>query len=301
MNSYPDSIKIVEVGPRDGLQNEEGFVPTSLKIQFIRDLKAAGLPLVEATSFVRPDKIPQMKDAREVVMGLGDLRGLTALVPNERGLDLALELGLREISVVTAVSEVFNKKNINTSVDDSLKKIESLAARAHGNGLKVRGYISTVFGCPYEGKTSVAKLVDILRCFDEWGLYEWALGDTIGAAHPLGVSSLLGELEAKGINLSKVAMHFHDTRGMALANVLISLQRGISIFDSSAAGLGGCPYAEGASGNVATEDIVCMLEAMGIETGINARAVATSGKKILDFLGISSPSKAHGFLMGGAT
>ena len=299
MRSYPKRVKIVEVGPRDGLQNERGFVPTELKVQFIRELRASGLPLVEAVSFVRPDRIPQMRDAHEVVAQIGCTQGLTALVPNVRGLEAALELGLGEISVFTATSEAFNKKNINASIDDSLKNIEGIVWEAKAQGLKVRGYISTVFGCPYEGETSVAKLKGILRLFGEWGLDEWALGDTVGAAHPVLVVALLDELEGH-IDFSRVAMHFHDTKGMALANVLVSLQRGIEIFDSSAAGLGGCPYARGASGNVATEDLVCMLEAMGIETGVDPKAVMAAGKKVLDFLGISSLSKAHRFLSGTA-
>ena len=290
------SIRIVEVGPRDGLQNEKAQVPTSLKISFIQQLVDAGLPLVEATSFVRSDAIPQMKDSLEVLSALKNLKNLTALVPNLKGLEKALEVGLREVAVFTATSETFNKKNINTSVSGSLERLRPVIDKAKRKNIKIRGYISTVFRCPYEGETSRDALKYLLDQLYDWGVYECALGDTIGTAHPLQVQSLVEWLD-KNFDLKRTAMHFHDTKGMALANVLAAFQGGVTTFDTSAGGLGGCPYAPGASGNVATEDVVSLFEAMGVETGVNSNKVAMASKKIFAFLGRSSLSKAHRFLI----
>ena len=294
---YPPRVKIVEVSPRDGLQNELVFVPTELKIRFIKKLVETGASLIEATSFVHPKSIPQMKDAEEVMRQCRGIEGLTCLVPNLTGLTRAMNFGMREISVFTATSETFNEKNINTSIEESLKSIESVITEAKKYHLRIRGYVSTVFGCPYEGETSVDTLKTILEKFFQWGVYECSLGDTTGMAHPVYVESLLGGLGGD-FDLSKMAMHFHDTRGLALANIVVSLQSGITVFDSSAGGLGGCPYAKGASGNVATEDLVFMLENMGIQTGIDLKKVALASKSILDFLGRPSPSKNHHLLLG---
>ncbi len=294
---YGKSVRIVEVGPRDGLQNEKTMVPTFLKISFVQRLVDAGLPLVEAASFVRPNIIPQMSDALDVLGALENLKSLTALVPNLKGLEKALDVGLCEVAVFTAVSETFNKKNINTSVAGSLEKLGPVIDMAKQNNLRVRGYISTVFGCPYEGETSQDILKYLLQQFYDRGVYECVLGDTIGAANPLQVQSLVEWLD-KNFNLKRVAMHFHDTKGMALANIFAAFQGGVTTFDSSAGGLGGCPYAPGASGNVATEDVVSLFESMGIETGVDLNKVAIASKEILTFLGKSSLSKAHHFLIG---
>ena len=296
MASHPKRVRIVEVGPRDGLQNEDQMVSTSLKASFIQGLQEAGISSIEAVSFVRPESIPQMSDASDVLGLLSNKQGLTALVPNLKGLDKALEAGLREVAIFTATSETFNQKNINTTINGSLEKLKPVVIKAQAEGLRVRGYISTVFGCPYEGPTSQKNLERLLYQFEEWGIYESVLGDTIGTAHPLQVSSLVDWLD-QYFDLKKVAMHFHDTKGMALANILTSFQGGVGTFDSSAGGLGGCPYAPGASGNVATEDVICLFDAIGVETGIDVVKVAQASHHILTSLGKKSLSKAHHFVL----
>jgi hydroxymethylglutaryl-CoA lyase len=295
LNSLPKKVRIVEVGPRDGLQNEKTIVSLEDKVTFIKMLAQAGLHEIEANSFVRAEKIPQMSDGMELYSSLvndGSLKNtkLISLVPNEKGLDNALSVGVKEIAVFTATSNTFNLKNINATVDESLKRIDGVMARANKEGLKTRAYISTVFGCPYEGKTSIAELKRVAYHLENLGVHEISLGDTIGVANPLQVKETIEFLKAD-FNLNFFAMHFHDTRGMAVANILASLELGITSFDSSAGGLGGCPYAKGASGNVATEDLVYLFSNMGIETGIDMEKLAQASSFILGKLSKTSASK----------
>jgi hydroxymethylglutaryl-CoA lyase len=295
LNNLPKKVRIVEVGPRDGLQNEKTIVSLEDKVTFIKMLSLAGLKEIEASSFVRAEKIPQMSDGMELYSELvndGALKNtkLISLVPNEKGLDNALSVGVKEIAVFTATSNTFNQKNINATVDESLKRIDGVMNRANKEGLKTRAYISTVFGCPYEGKTSIAELKRVAYHLENLGVYEISLGDTIGVANPLQVKETIEFLKAD-FNLDFLAMHFHDTRGMAVANILASLEMGITSFDSSAGGLGGCPYAKGASGNVATEDLVYLFSNMGIETGVDMEKLAEASSFILGKLSKTSASK----------
>lgn len=289
------SVKIVEVGPRDGLQNEKKIIGTEEKLQFILKLAQAGLKNIEVTSFVRSEKIPQMKDAKELFSLVREKitdkkMSLPCLVPNLKGLELAKSLGVKEVAFFTATSDEFNKKNINMTVDESLTKMEALFAEAQRAELTVRIYISTVFGCPYQGKMGGTQLKKILSKIRAWGECEISLGDTIGVATPPEVDKILTELK-KDFDFKNLAMHFHDTRGMALANALVSLEHGIEIFDSSAAGLGGCPYAKGATGNVATEDLVYLFHSFGIKTGIDFPKLAEASQYILSVLGKETTSK----------
>ncbi|TDJ04978.1 MAG: hydroxymethylglutaryl-CoA lyase [Deltaproteobacteria bacterium] len=294
-------IKIIEVGPRDGLQNEEKILSTIDKYSFIKLLAEAGLTTIEAASFVRPDRIPQMEDAEELCgklltdPGLKDIN-FPCLVPNLKGLEVATKAGVKEISVFTATSESFNQKNINSSIDESLANIKKIIENA--GSMKVRGYISTVFGCPYEGKTSVKVLLKVMEYLFEKGVFEISLGDTIGIGNPLQTKDILKEIK-NSFDLNKVAMHFHDTRGMALANSLASLEMGIGVFDSSAGGLGGCPYAKGATGNVATEDLVYMFEAMGLSTGVDLAKLVTASQFIENKVGHNLSSKVYQVISGG--
>ena len=295
LNNLPKKVRIVEVGPRDGLQNEKTIVSLEDKITFIKMLSAAGLHEIEATSFVRADKIPQMSDGMKLYSQLlkeSDLlkSKLISLVPNEKGLDNALSVGVKEIAVFTATSNTFNMKNINATVDESLKRIDGVMSRANKEGLKTRAYISTAFGCPYEGKTSMAELKRVAYHLENLGVYEISIGDTIGVANPLQVKETIEFLRAD-FSLDFLAMHFHDTRGMAVANILASLEMGITSFDASAGGLGGCPYAKGASGNVATEDLVYLFSNMGIDTGIDMEKLAQASSFILGKLSKTSSSK----------
>ena len=295
LNNLPKKVRIVEVGPRDGLQNEKTIVSLEDKVTFIKMLAAAGLHEIEANSFVRADKIPQMSDGMELYSHLlkeSDLKKskLISLVPNEKGLENALSVGVREIAVFTATSNTFNMKNINATVDESLKRIDGVMERANKEGLKTRAYISTAFGCPYEGKTSMAELKRVAYHLENLGVHEISIGDTIGVANPLQVKETIEFLRAD-FSLDFFAMHFHDTRGMAVANTLASLEMGITSFDSSAGGLGGCPYAKGASGNVATEDLVYLFSNMGIETGIDMDKLAQASSFILGKLSKTSASK----------
>lgn len=295
LSNLPKKVRIVEVGPRDGLQNEKTIVSLEDKVTFIKMLAEAGLNEIEANSFVRPEKIPQMSDGIELYSKLSkvsELKGkkLISLIPNDKGLDNALSAGVKEIAVVTATSNTFNQKNINATIDESLKRIESIMLRANREGLKTRAYISTVFGCPYEGKTSVVELKRVAYHLENLGVYEISLGDTIGIANPQQVVETINFLKSD-FNLNFFAMHFHDTRGMAVANILASLEAGITSFDSSAAGLGGCPYAKGASGNVATEDLLFLFSSMGITTGVDMAKLAEASTFILDKLDKKSASK----------
>jgi isopropylmalate/homocitrate/citramalate synthase len=273
-----DSVKIVEVGPRDGLQNEKVVIPTEAKIDYITALADAGLRVIEAGAFVSPKWVPQMADSAEVFANIPKDPGVEypVLVPNMKGLDRALEAGVKSIAIFTASSESFNKRNINMSIDESFQNYAPVAVRARSEGLRVRGYVSTAFGCPYEGEVPPEKVLEVSARLLDIGCYEVSVGDTIGVGTPMQVQGVIGML-LQVIPATKLAMHFHDTRGTALANTLAALETGIATFDASAGGLGGCPYAPGASGNMATEDLVYMLDAMAIESGVDlARLVAAS-------------------------
>src|SRR5579875_1044885 len=291
-----ESVRIVEVGPRDGLQNEKVRIPTEQKIQFIQMLAEAGLPVVEATSFVSPRAIPQLSDAGAVMAGLTRRAGTqySALVPNVKGMERALAAGVRSIAVFTAASESFTRHNINATIEESLANFQPVVALARREGIPVRGYISTVFGCPYEGRVDPQRVLHVAQALLEMGIEEISLGDTIGVATPNQVVDVLDLLLSRGrIPLERLAVHFHDTRGTALANVLVALQMGISVIDSSAGGLGGCPYAPGAAGNLATEDLLYMLHGMGISTGVDLEKVVAATRFIEPLLGHSPTSKYY--------
>jgi len=296
LSSLPHSVRIVEVGPRDGLQNEKTIIPTEQKIQFIQLLADAGLPVVEATSFVSPRAIPQLSDASEVMANLSRRVSTSypVLVPNVQGMERALAAGVRAIAVFTAASESFTRHNINATIAESLANFRPVIALAQQEKISIRGYISTVFGCPYEGKVDPHRVLDVAQALLEMGVDELSLGDTIGVATPNQVVDMISLLAQDGaIPLNKLAVHFHDTRGTALANVLIGLQCGISIIDSSAGGLGGCPYAPGAAGNVATEDVLYMLHGMGIHTGVDLDKVVAATTFISPLLGHTPTSKYY--------
>ncbi len=291
------NIKIVEVGPRDGLQNESISLSLRDKLAYIDLLAATGLQTIEATSFVRADKIPQMADAVDLFKKLSQKEyfnriSFPCLVPNMKGYEQASSAGVKEISLFSATSDAFTAKNINCTVDESFERMQEVADAAIKDGVKMRGYVSTAFGCPYAGEMSVDKLVHVIERFFKLGVYEVSIGDTIGVAVPGQVDKYLSVIK-KEFDLDKLAMHFHDTRGMAVANCLVSLEHGISVFDSSSGGLGGCPYAKGATGNVATEDILYLFESLGLETGVNLEAVARASKFILEKVQKNSPSKYY--------
>lgn len=292
----PASVRIVEVGPRDGLQNEKVLIPTEQKIQFIQMLASAGLPVVEATSFVSPRAIPQLGDASAVMAGLTRLPATQypVLVPNIKGMERAIGAGVHSIAVFTAASESFTRHNINATIAESLANFQPVVKLAQQEGIPVRGYISTVFGCPYEGRVAPQKVLDVARALLEMGISELSLGDTIGVATPNQVEEIIELLLYQGnIPVDQLAVHFHDTRGTALANVLTALQLGISIVDASAGGLGGCPYAPGAAGNLATEDLLYMLHGMGIETGVSLERVVEATSFIAPLLGHAPTSKYY--------
>ena len=287
-----NSVTIVEVGPRDGLQNEAVPVSTADKIAFIDRLSDAGLPVVEITAFVSPKWVPQMGDATEVAAGIRRRPGTvySALVPNLAGLDRAMAAGLETVAVMAAASETFSRRNINRSVRASLDEYRDVAARAHASGLRVRGYLSTAFGCPFEGEVPPARVVDVAAALLDLGTFEVAVSDTIGVGHPAQVRSLLNLLLA-AMPADRIALHFHDTRGMAVANVLAALDMGIRTFDASAGGLGGCPYAPGAAGNLATEDLLYLLDGLGRRTGADINAVALASSALEPIVGHALPSK----------
>ncbi len=292
----PRSVRVVEVGPRDGLQNEKALVPTEQKIRFIQMLAGAGLPVVEATSFVSPRAIPQLSDASDVMSGITRLAtpSYPVLVPNVKGMERALAAGARAIAVFTAASESFTRHNINATIAESLANFRPVVAMAQREGVPVRGYISTVFGCPYEGRVETRQALDVAQDLLAMGISELSLGDTIGVATPNQVIDVIGLFTEEGnIPVEQIAVHFHDTRGTALANVLAALQSGISIVDSSAGGLGGCPYAPGAAGNLATEDLLYMLRGMGIETGVDLEKVLEATSFIAPYLGHMPTSKYY--------
>ena len=290
--AFPKQVRLVEVGPRDGLQNEPEPISTATKLELINRLGAAGIRYIEAASFVSPKWVPQMADHREVMQNLARLDGVTyaALTPNLKGLEAALECGVEEVAVFGAASEAFSQKNINCSVAESLARFEPVLERAHAAGVRVRGYVSTVLGCPYEGEIAPAKVAEVSKALYEMGCYEVSLGDTIGVGTPLKAKRLL-EAVSREVPMAQLAAHFHDTYGQALANLYAVLEEGIAVVDSSVAGLGGCPYAKGASGNVASEDVVYLLNGLGIETGIDLDKLAETGTWITQTIGRPNRSK----------
>jgi len=292
MTKLPHKVRIVEVGPRDGLQNEQKTVPTEKKAEFIKLLVGSGLRDIEVASFVHPKWVPQLSDAEDLVRRLEfspEIR-FSALVPNLRGLERAIAAGLRRIAVFTAASETFNRKNINMGIQESIDVFRPVVARALTEGMSVRGYISTCFVCPYEGSIPKEKVGEVARSLIELGVDEISIGDTIGAATPRDVEITVGFL-LQHFAVGKLAMHFHDTYGLAVANVYQSLQMGITVFDSSAGGLGGCPYAPGASGNVATEDLVYLFDKLDIETGVSLKLLRRASHFIAQELARDLPSR----------
>jgi hydroxymethylglutaryl-CoA lyase len=293
MTSLPTKVRIVEMGPRDGLQNEPGTVPTAVKLELIDRLADAGLTAIESTAFVSPKWIPQMADHTEVLKGIRRRPGVTypVLTPNLKGFEAALAAGAMEVAIFGAASESFSKKNINCSIAESLERFQPVAEAAAKNNVRVRGYVSCVVGCPYEGDIAPAKVAEVSKALFDMGCYEVSLGDTIGVATPRKTQAMI-EAVAKVVPVDKLAGHYHDTFGQSLANIYASLELGVATFDSSVAGLGGCPYAAGASGNVATEDVLYMLQGLGIETGIDLDKVAATGEWICAILKREPGSKA---------
>jgi hydroxymethylglutaryl-CoA lyase len=285
-------VRIVEVGPRDGLQNEKAEISTFAKISLIDRLSATGLRSIEATAFVSPKWVPQMADASEVLAGITRRDGIAypVLVPNELGYERARAAGADEVAVFTAASEAFSLKNTNAGIDETLRRFEPVMARATADGVRVRGYVSTVLGCPYQGAVAVADVVRIARRLHDMGCYEVSLGDTIGVGTPAKARAMLKAV-AQEVPMAALAIHFHDTYGQALANVLACLEEGVAVVDSAVSGAGGCPYAKGASGNVASEDVVYMLHGLGIQTGIDLDALADVGRWLAAQLGRETGSK----------
>ncbi|KTD67291.1 MULTISPECIES: hydroxymethylglutaryl-CoA lyase [Legionella] len=289
---YPQNVTIIEVGPRDGLQNESSFVSSKHKIELINLLSESGLQHIEVTSFVSAKAIPQLADHHEVFRAIDKASSVhySALVPNEQGMLKALEAGVKEIAVFTAASEQFNQRNINCSIDESISRFKPVLALAKERNIKVRGYISCVLGCPYEGRVAPEKVVEVTQKLLDLNVDEISLGDTIGVGTPHQTHLLLEQI-LKLLPLNQLAMHFHDTYGQAIANIYTSLQHGVHRFDSSVAGLGGCPYARGASGNVATEDVLYLMHGLGINTGVDIFKIVTAGDIICKILGRKNQSK----------
>ncbi|HXA15792.1 MAG TPA: hydroxymethylglutaryl-CoA lyase [Thermoanaerobaculia bacterium] len=287
-----DHVHVVEVGPRDGLQNEKVTIPTEAKIDYITALADAGLRTIEAGAFVSPKWVPQMADTAEVYRNIPKDPGVDypVLVPNLKGLERASDAGVTSIAIFTAASETFNKRNINMSIDESFENYAPVVQRARGEGMRVRGYVSTAFGCPYEGDVAPEKVLEVCARLLDLGCYEVSVGDTIGVGNPVQVQSVVGIL-LQVIPPSKLAMHFHDTRGTALANTLAALEMGIATFDASSGGLGGCPYAPGASGNMATEDLIYMLEKMGIDTAVDLKLLVAASQIIGPYLDHPLPGR----------
>ncbi|HEX2314503.1 MAG TPA: hydroxymethylglutaryl-CoA lyase [Thermomonospora sp.] len=289
----PERVTIYEVGPRDGLQNEKAVVPVADKAEFVARLVAAGLRTIEATSFVHPKWVPQLADAEELLAVLPRPEGVRhpVLVPNERGLDRALAAGITEIAVFGSATETFARRNLNRTVDESLEMFAPVVARAREHGLWVRAYVSMCFGDPWEGDVPIAQVVSVATRLMDMGCDELSLGDTIGVGTPGHVTALVGALADAGVDPGRVAVHFHDTYGQALSNTLAALRAGVTTVDSSAGGIGGCPYAESATGNLATEDLVWMLHGLGIETGVDLPALVDTSRWMADRLGRPSPSR----------
>ena len=293
MSALPAQVRIVEVGPRDGLQNEKAIVATAAKIELIDRLSATGLQSIEATSFVSPKWVPQLADAADVFAGITRRPSVAypVLVPNERGYERALAVGAREVAVFTAASEAFNRRNINASIDESIERFVPVLERARSDGVRVRGYVSTVLGCPYQGEVPLDDVVRVARRLHALGCYEISLGDTIGVGTPARARAMLRAV-ATEIPMTALAIHFHDTYGQALANILACLEEGVAVIDSAVSGVGGCPYARGASGNVASEDVVYMLHGLGIGTGVDLDTLAETGRWLAGLLGRDTGSKA---------
>ena len=291
--TLPSQVKIVEVGPRDGLQNEKQIVPTEIKIELIDRLAEAGVRVIEATSFVSPKWVPQMADNAAVMQGIKRHPAAVypVLTPNLQGFDSAIQAGASEVAIFAAASESFSRKNINCSIAESLKRFEPILSVASSLDIKVRGYVSCVVGCPYEGEILPEQAASVAKTLFDMGCYEVSLGDTIGVGNPSSIQRLI-EACARQIPVEKLAGHYHDTYGMAIANIYASLQMGMAIFDSSIAGLGGCPYAQGASGNVATEDVVYLMQGLGIETGVDLATLASIGDWISSALNRPNGAKA---------
>jgi hydroxymethylglutaryl-CoA lyase len=295
-HAMTNRVTIVEVGPRDGLQNEAARIATADKVAFVERLAAAGLPVVEVTSFVRPDRVPQLADAREVFAALGPGAGATrytALVPNLTGLREAIAAGVREVAIFAAASEGFSQRNTNRSIAQSLAAFAEVCAAARAAGVRVRGYLSTAFGCPFDGAVDPRRVGELVRQLLDLGVYEVAISDTIGVAHPGQVPVVVEAAFGQGASVGQLALHFHDTRGQALANVMAALPLGVRTFDASAGGLGGCPFAPGATGNLATEDLVYLLDGLGYETGVSLSAVLEASAFIEQKLDHPLPSRVY--------
>jgi hydroxymethylglutaryl-CoA lyase len=292
LDRFPSHVTIYEVGPRDGLQNEARPIATPDKIAMIDALSATGLERIEITSFVNPKWIPQLADATEVARGIKRKDGVvySCLVPNRKGLDKALGAGMKEVAVFLSASETHNKKNVNKTIAETLQAFEEVIGPANEAGVRVRAYVSTVYGCPYEGAVDPVKVVALVKELRARGVYQISLGDTIGVATPLQVKSVLEQV-VEVAPIDEIAVHFHDTRGTALANVLVAVGMGIATVDSAVGGLGGCPYAPGASGNLATEDVVYMLHGMGIQTGVDLDALVACASRLSAVVGHDMPSK----------
>lgn len=290
--ALPTRVTVVEVGPRDGLQNEAAQIPTATKIAFVEALAAARLPVVEIAAFVNPARVPQMADAVEVARGIARRPGVryTALVPNLRGLATAHDAGMTEVAIFAAASETFSQRNINQTVEASLTAYTSVVHDARAMGLRVRGYLSTAFGCPFEGDVPQARVVELTERLLSMGVFEVAVSDTIGVATPGQVADMVDQLSCR-VPLVAIALHLHDTRGTALANVFAALEAGVTTFDASAGGLGGCPFAPGAAGNLSTEDLLYMLHGLGIETGVDLDAVVRASGLIAPSIGHALPSR----------
>ena len=290
--TIPSRVKVVEVGPRDGLQNEKTLLPVEIKVKLIEQLAEAGLKVIESGSFVSPKWVPQMADTAAVFAGITHAPGVSypVLVPNLKGLEAALAAGAKEIAIFTAASESFSQANTNCTIEESLRRCRQVAEAALASGLRVRGYVSCVISCPHEGEINPEAVARVASQLASMGCYEISLGDTVGTGTPVKVRRMLEEV-ARCLPIQQMAVHFHDTWGQALANILASLDFGIAAIDSSVAGLGGCPYAPGAAGNVATEDVVYMLNGMGIETGVDLHKLAAAGREITRQLGRPSSSK----------
>jgi len=290
--AFPAHVRIVEVGARDGLQNEKAIIATRDKIALIDRLSGTGLTTIEATSFVSPKWVPQLADAADVFTGISRKPGVRypVLVPNEQGYDRARAVGADEVAVFSAASEAFNRKNINASIDESIERFQPVLERAAADGVRVRGYVSTVLGCPYQGEVPVGDVVRVAKRLHDLGCYEISLGDTIGVGTPGKARALLRAV-ATEVPMKALAVHFHDTYGQALSNILACLEEGVAVIDSSVSGTGGCPYAKGASGNVASEDVVYMLHGLGIGTGIDLDRLVDTGRWLAALLGRDSGSK----------
>jgi len=288
----PATVRLVEVGPRDGLQNEAQPISVADKVRLVDDLTDAGLSYIEVGSFVSPKWVPQMAGSADVFAGIAQRAGVTyaALAPNLRGFEDALAAGVKEVAVFAAASEAFSQRNINCSISESLQRFEPIMQAAHSHGVRVRGYVSCVLGCPYEGKVSAEQVAPVAKALHDMGCYEVSLGDTIGTG-TAGDTRRLFEVVSAVVPRAQLAGHFHDTYGQALANVYASLLEGISVFDSSVAGLGGCPYAKGATGNIATEDVLYLLQGLGIETGIDLDRLIAAGQRISAVLGRANGSR----------